>query len=585
MGDEKNKAEAKMASEDVPQPDSPTRTFEGWPPEPESLKKSGFSYYLGLIVDIACIAAAVPFFVLAGAVARLDGRSASDNQWWWIYGGMNARFECGTTLGFLEQLLASSSLVGALQAQWSLRVFNTAGVVLVALGVLSPLGGQSSLQMLKRKDIPIISTTNATYLNSTQHSWFESGAEFWGMLGPLNAMYTSSLMAPISVKNSTMDLWGNVKIPILSQLKTSPNSTGWQDVPIQGVSYSSLAGIPITSLPKEANSTFTVETSYMDLDCYNVTIGKYITPATSPGPGGATNTTGVFYGLSTSTTTFVVAIDGTGVSQIAPQRTLLFQSQSLKGHILAYCHISTAYVEAAVKCTGDLRQVTSMRPSQRFHEDPRVVPLEFQPTLNDFIQSLQSSTGSNAPGSSSTTEFYIADPDDPLTTAYRALVDLSTLPRMQMSVRLGQVINTYYLGSVAPFDIMKPPGSPLNSTNATVTAFSTINRSTYVCQWGWWVIFLLATVAMLVTACIGAFRHHQSTGPDILGYVSSMTRDSPFVRLPPGGSALGGMDRARLLKGMKAQLADVQEEDELGRLAFASPGKDTEQPSQDRLYI
>src|ERR1700722_8307607 len=156
------------------------------------------------------------------------------------------RFERGTTLGLLEQLLASGSLLGALQAQWSLRMFNVVGAVLVALAVLSPLGGQSSLQMLKRRDVPIPSSPNLTYLNTNWYlntdtfSWFDSPAEMVGALDPLNAIYTSSLMAASSVKNSSMDLWGNVKIPILSQLHTNPNQTGWQDVLEQDVAYSSL---------------------------------------------------------------------------------------------------------------------------------------------------------------------------------------------------------------------------------------------------------------------------------------------------------------------------------------------------------
>jgi len=154
-----------------------------------------------------------------------------------------------------------------------------------------------------------------------------------------------------------------------------------------------------------------------------------------------------------------------------------------------------------------------------------------------------------------------------------------------MSVRLAQVINTYYLASLAPFDIMNVLASSLEAANLTVTAFSTVNRSTYVCQWGWWATFILTNLVMLSTACVGVFLGRQSTGPDILGYISSMTRDSQFVKLPPGGSALGGMERARLLKDIKVQLVDSEAKDEIGRLVFATIGEVNEPPSKDRVYI
>jgi hypothetical protein len=485
------------------------------------------------------------------------------------------RFERGTTLGLLEQLLASRSLWGALQAQWSLRMFNVVGAVLVALAVLSPLGGQSSLQMLKRRDVPIPSSPNITYLDTNTSSWFISGAEMFGALAPLNAMYTSSLMAASSVKNSSMDLWGNVKIPILSQLRTNPNQTGWQDVPEQGVAYSSLAGIPIIGLPNPANTTLTLETSYMDLDCYNISIGN------------PNSNTSQYLGVSTNTSTWFIGIDVGDYpeNQPPPQRTLLLKSETPKGPVLAFCHISMAYIEAAVKCTGSSCQITSLRPTQKPHQDPKIVPLESYRTLDDFTESLVQSTGTNAPQSSSTTEFYLANPNDPLTNSYRVITSLYTLSPTQMSVRLAQVINTYYLGSLAPFDIMNPSAGSLEYINLTVTAFSTINRSTYVCQWDWWAIFFLANLAMLSTACVGAFLDWQSTGPDILGYISSMTRDSQFVKLPPGGSALGGMERARLLKDIKVQLVDSEAKDEIGRLVFATPGEVNEPPSKDRVYI
>ena len=60
--------------------------------------------------------------------------------------------------------------------------------------------------------------------------------------------------------------------------------------------------------------------------------------------------------------------------------------------------------------------------------------------------------------------------------------------------------------------------------------------------------------------------------PDVLGYVSTMTRDNEYVRVPEGGSTLDGMQRARYLARMKVQLANVRPEDEAGLIALRSLG-------------
>ena len=69
-----------------------------------------------------------------------------------------------------------------------------------------------------------------------------------------------------------MDLWRNVKIPDISRLTVSANSSGWTNVPASNVTYSSVLGIPLSNIPKQGNTSFLIESSYIALDCYdNVT--------------------------------------------------------------------------------------------------------------------------------------------------------------------------------------------------------------------------------------------------------------------------------------------------------------------------
>jgi hypothetical protein len=90
MADEKNIAEAEAIAADGVKPESPIHPIVKWPPKPETLKKTTWSYRLNLAVNVARICAVLPFLILAGAAANLNGHRATDGQWFWVYGGMNA---------------------------------------------------------------------------------------------------------------------------------------------------------------------------------------------------------------------------------------------------------------------------------------------------------------------------------------------------------------------------------------------------------------------------------------------------------------------------------------------------------------
>jgi len=528
------------------------------------------------------------------------------------------KLERGTTLGSLEQLLASRSLVGALQTMWSLRVLNIMGAVLVALAIISPLGGQSSLQMLRMEDIPTVSQPHVAYLNTGKESYSEffSGTYYHFALATMNTMYSSSITAPASVKNSTVDLWGNVKIPYLSRLGSPVEQDGWQNATLEADfrKYSSLIGIPVSGLSASANMSFTMETSYLDLDCYRVTdeggqntqvknISSYLNASSS----------GEYWGTEAGST-FIIAMDGlrersyrsawniweesaNKTNLTYPRRTLLFRSRAVLNDVGtrltdAYCRISTVYVEAAVRCTGLLCQVTRMRPSQQPHPHQHLVPFEFSFFFSVFGGEFPLACGKPPHQTSSLTEFYLDNPTNTLYNTYRTMVGLYKLSREDMSIRLGQTINSYYLSSLSPWSItgitdyaggsQATPGR--RAPNITTAALMSVNAATCVCQWGWWVVFVLACIAMLVTASAGTALRQGCRGPDILGYVSPMARDSRYVKVPPGGSTLDGADCGRFLKEVKVQLRDIQRENGTGRLALASLEGKPSLLMVDRIY-
>jgi hypothetical protein len=81
-------------------------------------------------------------------------------------------------------------------------------------------------------------------------------------------------MAPQSTMFGPRDLWGNVKIPSLRALDLSKSdSNGWINIPSNistPETYSSLVGLPIVGLPLNATSNFTLDSTYISVECGNV---------------------------------------------------------------------------------------------------------------------------------------------------------------------------------------------------------------------------------------------------------------------------------------------------------------------------
>ncbi|KAK0658036.1 hypothetical protein B0T16DRAFT_453443 [Cercophora newfieldiana] len=628
-----------------------SQKLEGWPPPPASLKKPTLDTVLGILVDAASVASFFLFMALAVAAARVHGRLVNFQEWDMLYAALNAAvtifplvymfisartikflasraLERGTTLGSLEQLLASRSLGGAVSILWSLQTINLVGLLLITVTAISPLGAQAALQMLKTEDRAELSQPGITYLTSLagSSSILElSPGYLTENLPGLNSLYTSSISASPQIKNSSVDLWGNVKIPWLPRPNTAtPDSEGWYDVPpeLAAEKYSSLVGVPIVNLPSGKNTSFSIETSYMDLDCYDLFLGDPVNithpniavPANQSAPAPYRGS------IPTTQSRFRIALDSirpgytdpeiwrylNDTSTTYPQRTLLLQSptsgvESLDKVNTAHCRISTVYIEALTICLSPRSglllppscSVTRLRPSRRPHPHPNLTPFEFGQYLASFGENFPEATTfasrwiASSPASS-LAEMYLVNPmnplsptpDDPLT--FRQPLRLHALVSpAQLSERLGQLVNTYHLGSLSPGAItgitIKNAASLSEAelgagyTTARDGVVVEMNETRYVCRWGWWGLFVVACVVMLGAAVTGIVVRTGLVGPDILGYVSSLTRDSPYVRIAEGGSAVDGAERARLLSGLRVQLRDVGSKGrEVGKLVFAS---------------
>jgi hypothetical protein len=198
-----------------------------------------------------------------------------------------------------------------------------------------------------------------------------------------------------------------------------------------------------------------------------------------------------------------------------------------------------------------------MRPSTLPHAPSNITVFGFALSFGLTSALLPLATGESVLGAiaeSTAAELYIKKPSN--TFSNLTQVDLHTVPKDDFEIRLGQVLNTYHLASVSPFAMT---GNLANGGVQTVTAESThMTRAIwYRVNWGWLAVYVLAIAVMFLAAILGVVARFYVLAPEVLGFVSSVTRDNPYVRIPVGGTTLDGLERARLLKNVRVKIGNV----------------------------
>lgn len=171
---------------------------------------------------------------------------------------------------------------------------------------------------------------------------------------------------------------------------------------------------------------------------------------------------------------------------------------------------------------------------------------------------------------------------------------------IDMSRRLTSILNTFWDASRWPLAITrddpfakislnsstKKPNAPLtmNKTEATTLR----NVPVYRTNKGWVAGLLFCSTILLLLGIFSVFLSFRIMVPDIFDYVSSFTRDNPYVDAPQGKSALNGAARARMLRALPVQLGDVDAGKDVGYITVRSvDGKrDREQGKvrRNRMY-
>ena len=376
-------------------------------------------------------------------------------------------------------------------------------------------------------------------------------------------------------------------------------------------SYSSLAGYPITRV-SQGNSTFFMLSSYLQLNCTKEQQETWIAEHNLTQINIPTSTyswadfkyeNGSLYGTSRDRnvsyqgTTWSIAVDrfvdkhwlnsSALMSQFNSSefevkyyaRPKIFENQtgvdseathlvfdaviSYEGNtgrgpyygVTASCDVKQQYIESQVACIKSgtsARQnctVIAQRPSTQQQTPENISWLSFPQIMNIVSYYLPVATGSMS-GRADLSLQYITSPQSGAIINSVGIEYFTNTSDTAFSRRLSQLLNTYILISQTESAISGGSIDPDASFqyNGTVPAEVGNLVRLYIVSKLWVVICFVSCLVLLICGIFSVVFTHLASGPEILGYASTILRDSKFFDLPP---ETGGMMALNITKAMR----------------------------------
>ncbi|KAF2490259.1 hypothetical protein BU16DRAFT_517463 [Lophium mytilinum] len=514
--------------------------------------------------------------------------------------------ERGIKLGTLERLIGSQSLFAAIERQLVLRGQYILGISMVLLWALSPLGGQSALRLLHVS--PRFESANATirYLPIAAASIMTAmdgavgASSGWGSYA---SIYMTALTTSRIQQNSSQDLFGNVRIPSYGSLAPllSIGNESWKTLnSSQEIPYSSLLGIPVVGIPATGNLSFHIVSRYLAINCDSAVHVENSTTfqnsSAGMGAGFSTYSGGGNFIIQGDSDMPPIYHDGAIASfgMISPN------DLDGKDVSVVNCTMAPQDVQSSIFCSDRSCRVTAIRNltvnlSSWWHTDYADIQLS-------FIYLPFATIGSLLQGSfrlaSSLTEMWLQDPSSSYVVEnFKTFSNLSTVPLSTLSRNFEMLLNTYWQSTYGAQYLF---GNL--STNMTLydnishewvageifirsgskPTITDSNGEQYACNMTFAAFLLVISCLLLLAGVASLVLMSMTLAPDVLGYVSSSTRDNPFAELNQP-SHLDGLERASAMREMRITLGDVNVAGETGHIAFAVTAG-VQRLRKDRLY-
>ncbi|KAF6785188.1 hypothetical protein CSOJ01_15636 [Colletotrichum sojae] len=507
----------------------------------------------------------------------------------------------GITVASLEQIIGSSSFASALERLFIIRTQPILGVLILSTWAMSPLGGQSSSRLLRIDEKKYRSKEWIYYdiRNQENSTFYDMDKYTYGPADIIQALYPSCLFSPRKQRQSSMDLLGRPKIPQWPYDSMQDiEETAWRMVDKNALEagidyYTSLIGINVQDLNLSGSSTlyeFEVESDYIGFDCSF--IGRNVSDLEKFSfheydTRNETTLADIFADASAGDrrpSSFVAALEEPIIISATPH--MLYTSWSDGGHYYVLnCTADNVNIRTTLACTSQgcspQRQLRIRNPwpaiAEGWRHHRRLYA--FQNALAEWPRLTYAREGL-----ASATENYIADDDNVF--ADQSWQNWTEFDTKVFSRRVTTAFNTVWHAGLDWYNVTKSslavPEDPSKLwTNKTEARITRTEDAYYVNRF-WMVVLMLTTTILQVLAVGGLVLRYLIRGPDILGYASSLTRDNQFASVL-GGSYLDGAERARSLRNVRVQLADVKPEESCGYIALnvvpfpASAGGDSEE--------
>jgi len=487
--------------------------------------------------------------------------------------------------------MASRTVAGAAMLPFRLQYLHPLFPCLLVLWSLSPIGGQAALRAASTDYVTSIRDHELRYLDLNETGVLATGSNHveW-LFTPINTAFNTALLSPLDSKQSSQDLYGNLKVPMIEPLVTSSyqDRDGWYA--LNGSTgttvYSSINGLPFSGLDASGNSTFDLTTSYILSNCavgmVSNNTNNYTLPLSTLGESNGkygSNYADMVINLVSSSdvaSSSLLKIDiwSTYIWSPAPDRRIVTKTR-------ASCELSQTNVDVRVSCIGDRCGAIAVRrsPKSPGGSTPAILTGSSNalPWFRGLLQAVPAGTFSEFSQTSSMLLNYIASPA--LTIGSNRAVDLSNIGDDTYSERLSQLLNTYWLSSAAPFAVLGNFTqqsqnlllAPYSTADSTVGS-STTGHLVFRCVKPWLILLYLSSGVMLLAGIACTVLNALRRGPDVLDTFVLALRDNEFARISNADSMDDGNQVGKRLKNTKVRLGDVRPDAEIGHVAVATPG-------------
>ncbi|KAF4303436.1 hypothetical protein GTA08_BOTSDO08862 [Botryosphaeria dothidea] len=435
------------------------------------------------------------------------------------------QLERGQKVGVLDQLLGSTSVISTVITQVQLRGY-----------------GLATLRILDTKHQVDNTSTSVNYPTMNYTAAFDPGyASDSYALSSKTTFFTAAIMSPASVKNSSIDLWGNVKVPFLEKLLDSTEDpSSWINVS-PNASYSSLIGVPLGNIPLVSSASTYVEfnTSYWTVECQNITTRTRFT---------ALRDNELWFGPPKDEFPGATSLIATG-KQPGTRRRLLYESRTGncsegdQGCILhAECTYDISFLEVGVNCIEDSFQVLHVRNatdvSRALHDTRTNLVGE-----NLWLFAKFFTTAFNSPNPLSNLQYYLQDPISPWSPDNGTAPINTDVKLDDFALRLSQLMNSLWASLI--MDYLLPVGrvpdlgdytDQIGNRTAEIASRSGTVQASYQalrCHFGWLVVVFLASLVIFAVSLAGIVLSFMTTVPDLFMNASTMVRLSPSPHMAP----------------------------------------------------